>query len=393
MEVLSDVSGGDDRYRPSFFELAAQGAKKHIDTEIPGECRYSKCPADQLRDLLQPVFRYLLSVLATRYPRYALRFSNRHEETYASITFLIERHYLSQWNGSFSENFYGMKRRRRPGVSSERAQAAVDIFTDHEKLRKREIRWSLFFLIAIPYIRSKAEDLYEQSGGDSSEHEFFEDNLPGESLEGQATHMSRFERLQRTLKAVFLFVWPRISTSYEVLLLAYNIGYLFDKTPYHRPWMHWLGIDLRRMSEQDYIKRKANAAQASLLGYPFQLALEALKYVLPTSIFFFKFLEWWYSSSYARSRLSAKSESKIPALRPPPRSLLPHPEGVLGSEGQKVLPLGTCPICRKQTTNPTALPTGWVGDYRCLYDYVAKEGLCPVTRMKVTVGDLRKING
>ena len=245
--------------------------------------------------------------------------------------------------------------------------------------------------------------------------------------------MSRFERLQRTLKAVFLFVWPRISTSYEVLLLAYNIGYLFDKTPYHRPWMHWLGIDLRRMSEQDYvrvyrrichpctdawqIKRKANAAQASLLGYPFQvnaitgrrsslaqiswrllllgpqLALEALKYVLPTSIFFFKFLEWWYSSSYARSRLSAKSESKIPALRPPPRSLLPHPEGVLGSEGQKVLPLGTCPICRKQTTNPTALPTGWVGDYRCLYDYVAKEGLCPVTRMKVTVGDLRKING
>jgi hypothetical protein len=26
MEFLSDVSSGDDRYRPSFFELAAQGA-------------------------------------------------------------------------------------------------------------------------------------------------------------------------------------------------------------------------------------------------------------------------------------------------------------------------------------------------------------------------------
>lgn len=49
--------------------------------------------------------------------------------------------------GSFAENFYGMKRRRRPGVSSERAQAAADLFSDHQKLRKRELRWSLFFLV------------------------------------------------------------------------------------------------------------------------------------------------------------------------------------------------------------------------------------------------------
>lgn len=42
MNFLSDVSaGGNDRYAPSFFELAAQ---------------------EQLRDLLQPVVRYLLSV-------------------------------------------------------------------------------------------------------------------------------------------------------------------------------------------------------------------------------------------------------------------------------------------------------------------------------------------
>lgn len=49
--------------------------------------------------------------------------------------------------GSFAENFYGMKRRRRPGVSSERAQAAADLFSDHQKLRKRELRWSLLFLV------------------------------------------------------------------------------------------------------------------------------------------------------------------------------------------------------------------------------------------------------
>jgi peroxin-12 len=41
MEFLSDVSGGSDLGRPSFFELAAQ---------------------EQLRDLLAPVIRYILSV-------------------------------------------------------------------------------------------------------------------------------------------------------------------------------------------------------------------------------------------------------------------------------------------------------------------------------------------
>lgn len=79
--------------------------------------------------------------------------------------FVVERHYLNTWSAhyrsrvvakglsiahagaSFAENFYGMKRRRRPGVTSERAQAAVELFTDHEKLRKREIRWSLFFVV------------------------------------------------------------------------------------------------------------------------------------------------------------------------------------------------------------------------------------------------------
>lgn len=52
---------------------------------------------------------------------------------------------------------------------------------------------------------------------------------------------------------LFIKCWPVLTKSYEVTLLAYNIAYLFDKTPYYRPWLHWLGIDLRRMSEHDYV--------------------------------------------------------------------------------------------------------------------------------------------
>ena len=80
--------------------------------------------------------------------------------------FFVEKHYLNKHSklhseaydgtqlifsdASFSENFYGLKRRRRPGVSSERAQEAVDLFTNHEALRRREVNLSLLFLVRAP---------------------------------------------------------------------------------------------------------------------------------------------------------------------------------------------------------------------------------------------------
>ena len=89
MEFFNDV--GTDPSRPSLFELVAQ---------------------EQLRDLLQPAVKYVLSVrptillhfinnglivgkvFAQRYPRYLLRIVNRHEEFYALIMLFVERHYL-----------------------------------------------------------------------------------------------------------------------------------------------------------------------------------------------------------------------------------------------------------------------------------------------------------
>jgi peroxin-12 len=105
--------------------------------------------------------------------------------------FFVERHYLKHWSArplnalliehsqpalltgttfsfkgsSFAENFYGLKRRRRPGVASEGAPAAVDMFTNHQRLGKREIRLSLFFLVGLPYLKAKAQDYYERIGG------------------------------------------------------------------------------------------------------------------------------------------------------------------------------------------------------------------------------------
>lgn len=91
---------------------------------------------------------------------------NRHEEFYAAIMFLVERHYLRKHSkfepkvilliliileidASFSENFYGLKRRRRPCIDTERASAAVGGIPPGESLRSREIGRSLWFLVRI----------------------------------------------------------------------------------------------------------------------------------------------------------------------------------------------------------------------------------------------------
>lgn len=112
MEFLSDVGGGEDKHRPSFFELAAQGPS------LPRPARSSLTApvAEQLRDLLAPVVRYVLSVrspspspsqqltvsqvFAQRNPRYLLRIVNRHDEFFALVMFFVERHYLTAWGPS-----------------------------------------------------------------------------------------------------------------------------------------------------------------------------------------------------------------------------------------------------------------------------------------------------
>jgi peroxin-12 len=76
IDPTSSSSSLSDPYRPSFFELFAQ---------------------EQLRDLLSPALRYVLSVLAQRHPRYLLRIVNRFEEIYALGMYAVERHYLKTW--------------------------------------------------------------------------------------------------------------------------------------------------------------------------------------------------------------------------------------------------------------------------------------------------------
>lgn len=52
-------------------------------------------------------------------------------------------------DASFSERFYGLKRRRRPYVDTNRALAAVGVVPKQERLRDRDISLSLIFLVRL----------------------------------------------------------------------------------------------------------------------------------------------------------------------------------------------------------------------------------------------------
>ncbi|KAI0832509.1 cyclin-dependent protein kinase inhibitor [Trametes gibbosa] len=361
MDFFSDA--GEDPLKPTLFELVAQ---------------------EQLRDLLQPALKYVLSVFAQSYPRYLLRIVNRHEEFYALLMLFVERHYLRTQGASFAENFYGLKRRRTPLFKIDRARAASGGMFAEEKLRDREVWRSLLFLVGLPYLRAKAQDYFEELGG-GVQSELIEDNR--QSWRG---------RLKRAYKAAY----PYLNTSFEVWLLLYNIAYLFERTPHYRPWLAWVGVDLRRVSGEDLVssdlrrvlrrstrlpppKGASAAVKRFLKGSP-RLLLDSLKVLLPTAIFFIKFLEWWYSpSSPARSL----STSPLGPAVPPPRLLPPHPQGVRVDDVE----YGQCPLCRDTLANATGFPSGYVFCYRCAHEYVEKHGRCPVTLVPARMWQLRKI--
>ncbi|SGY38440.1 BQ5605_C003g02031 [Microbotryum silenes-dioicae] len=442
MEFLSDVGGGEDRHRPSFFELAAQ---------------------EQLRDLLAPVVRYILSVFAQRNPRYLLRIVNRHDEFFAVVMFFVERHYLKAWGASFAENFYGLKRRRVLGTGSDKTKAAVGLTGRSDKLGKAEIRASLIFLIFVPYLRSKGQESYERLGG-GVDSDLFSDTPAGQrsqlgtssrvsssnpshinimSTRGHPSddyvHACVAAALQSYLDAasgVFKSIHPYANAAYELYLLSYSVRYLFNSNPFWRPWFSWMSIEVRRMSAEDYVsappscpqkksahslrtdqthattitQRAAHETTSNLLSSPIRrhhttglppsnatvmrrslsliplLSFEALKFLLPTSIFFFRFLEWWYSpeGGYGRLRRKGGAGAEGKALRAPPQGPLLKDHAA---------EMGMCCVHNGPMVNPTALPTGWLGCYKCVHGWVEEEGACPVTGSSVALRELRKILG
>jgi hypothetical protein len=389
MEFLPTLQHGIDDLKPSLFELLSE---------------------QQLASLLPPSLRYLLAISTHRYPRYLLPILNSFDEVYALLLLLVERHFLRTYGGSFTENFYHLKRARVlkvKGGEIPRAQlGASDTVRDAVKLGTGDVWKNLAVLVGLPWLKRKFDEGYDVHAAHA--------NLLGpgynRNRDGLRAGATIKERLMYYYKWFLRNIYPSINAAYYFSLIAFNMAYLFDGTKYHSPFMWMVGTRIRRLGAADHAAielitapRKVGPARPGEGGSIFSprnitrsvepRLLGLLKILLPTSIFALKFLEWWHASDFAR-QLSRKAAENI-HLPPPILPSLPPAtkrKEAASSERQNridppissktLLPILTvptppsstlCPICITPIVTPTASPTGFVYCYTCIHRWVGGE--------------------
>ncbi|GFF33045.1 peroxisome assembly protein 12 [Aspergillus udagawae] len=414
MEYLPSLQQEFDELKPSLFELLAE---------------------QQLSDLLPPSLRYLLAVATHRHPRYLLRILNSYDEVYALLSLIVERYYLRTFGGSFTENFYSLKRERvlrtKNGEIPRAQLGASGPVRESLKLRSSDVWKNLLVMVGIPYLKRKLDEGYDihaapqasliLSGGPRYN--------PSDDLPPRPTIR---QRLMYYYKWFLRNVYPSVNAAYYFSILAFNLAYLFDNTKYSSPFLWLIGTRIRRLGAADHraiaavldAKPSATAAAArsrpgsGLLGllspqnlYP-QL-LTSLRYFLPASIFALKFLEWWHASDFSR-QLARKATEVLDLPAPVVNGMVPPSERSKKADSQKgkepaskdlksalknprrriqppisatsYLPIFTvplppadsdsasaCPICLNTLTNPTACQTGYVFCYVCIFHWLNGE--------------------
>lgn len=389
MEFITALRGTFDGQKPSLFEVLSE---------------------QQLNGLLPPTLRYLLVVATHRHPRYLLRILNSFDELYALVMLAVERHYLRTRGGSFTENFYGLKREKALHGEIPRASlAAPHLVRETLKLTTRDVWQNLAVLVGVPYLKRKLDEAYDI-------------NAPRALLGAAYTRMpdnpTLRDRFMHYYRWFLRNIYPHVNAAYSFAMLAFNLAYLFDRTKYHNPLMWLIGTRLRRMTMADYqaieklSEPAANAAKPglrSLLSTPKELgsrAMSGLSMLLPMSIFALKFLEWWYQSDFAK-QLSRKAAESIEL--PPPivsgktsfgKKKAVDSDKAEEKEGESkemaiteneapiatpsMLPIfvvgfpedsSLCPICVDEIVTPTVCQTGVVYCYTCIHRWI--EGMHP----------------
>ena len=398
MEFLTALQSTVDVSKPSLFELLSEA---------------------QLNALLPPSLRYLLALATHRYPRYLLRVLNSFDELYALLSLVIEKYYLTTFGGSFTENFYGLKREKVPRVKGgelRRTQLAVPgEVRERLSLKGRDVWRNLAVLVGIPYLKRKLDESYDVHVAPSASL-LTSGGLSGPQYLDRAALPDNHTLKQRLLWCYKWFlrrVYPSLHAAYYFGGLMFSLGYLFDSTKFSSPLLWLVGTRMRRMGEADYraIEHAQNPTASVLeAGRPGQglggifsprtmypRLLSSLKILLPTSIFALKFLEWWHASDFSRQLSRKASEGLelpppiVSGSNPPTRAKRQTTQNADQNNrpantkedppvsSKTLLPILTvpvppsselCPICLHPISTAAACQTGYTFDYRCLYQWL-----------------------
>lgn len=361
-----------------FNSLNANG----LDPDIP--TLFELLSSHQLQDLIPPSLRYILTFYAQRHPQYLLKLANRFDEIYAVLMGTVEYYHLKNWNSSFTEKFYGIKRTRLLTTPALNTRDKVpSMFESQRRLSKKQIWLCLFFTIGMPYLKEKLDARYEILKGRYAFRSMEQDGIIAYE-EGSVSDKMKFE-----LDRFILKVYPKLNSAQNLLCLAFYLGFLFQKTTSTSPVDAIVGFKYSRLNQHDYkLNEPTEEDERSLfdkitsLSGVKNMALSSLSYTLPTSMFLLKFLEWWYASDFANSlasapRFNVNEDGNYPV---PKHATIKAPSVT-----------GLCPICRTTITNPTVIESGVVFCYPCIYRYLENKdpekvkgvGRCPVTGQRL----------
>ncbi|KAL0056265.1 hypothetical protein WJX82_009363 [Trebouxia sp. C0006] len=365
--------GGDGATRPTFFELVA---------------------AERLMPSLKAATVYSLSVFAQRRPIFH-RLLDFEDELFAIVTAALDRQSLLNGSSSFAESLYGLRRNSVRGADNPKAS-----------LNKPSQRWTLLFLVVLPYMQAKLESIYNRRRRQTRSPLALRITQRSSEVEPDADQQperrSLWRRTQAQILRLFMRLFPWIHATQEGLRFGYQLLYLLDSSPFYTPILHLLGQNIVRVSGQEMVEvqrqkqqrrqQQLQSAQRSssviwrLISQGWLKSTYAFadhtRNALILSVFAFKLLEWWYTS--AEEKLGAQQALPPPPPPPPPK---PSPDGLKLPEDAT-----TCPICRKRRTNPAmASVSGYVYCYPCIFGSIDQHSCCPVTKLPATVDQIRRL--
>jgi Pex2 / Pex12 amino terminal region len=168
-------------------------------------------------------------------------------------------------------------------------------------------------MVVLPYLKAKLDALFERVRTRREVEQQQQQQQQQQLQPGSAPARS----VRTRSMAFFLTCYPLLSAVYEGARFLYQLLYLYDETDYFSPFLHMQGVQIARLSGEQATAQTERAAQRyarlSLLSKLAYRLLESLKVILPLSIFFIKFLEWWYQPE---NQPAVEEAAPIP---PPPQ--------------------------------------------------------------------------
>lgn len=389
--MLLDISTGRSGRRVEESTLAnmeyySSLDASQLDSETP--TLFELISASQLESLLSPSLRYILVHYTQRYPNYLLKITNRFDELNLVFRSFIEWYFLKYWQGSFTENFYGLKRVRQTPLSDKKynssklTQLVPSMVEARRSLSGLQTIISIFEITGVSYLSEKFNYWHEV---------WYSKYITGQLDLPEYTDKKQY--FQTLFKRKFVEIFPTVQSILRAGNLITTLLYLSGGSKSPTLLTALFKMNYSRLNQYDYQKNEPSSLKGdkekpnrisppTTIEYILRLitnnftrpSWKAIRLVLgtffPVAIFTLKFLEWWNNSDF--SLKIAKNEGDVlQSLIPPPSTL--NRNSSLEKKLKKLYKSGDkCPLCKEEINNPAIIETGYVFCYKCIYNYLTE---------------------